>query len=142
MRRSSFDPTEYFEFTSLPTVSGVSPTSGNVGGQYLTISGTGFSPNPNNNTVTVDGNDCSVTSANNNEIKCTLGSKSSSLTSLLSTNSSSQANGYFSGAGLKYARYTYSSSINTLTKFTTAVRAGDTATLGTPVEEGFRADLR
>ena len=141
MRRSSFDPQEYFEFTSLPTVAAVTPATGNVGGQYLTISGTGFSPNPKNNTVTVDGNDCSVTSADNYQIKCTLAAKGPS-TSLLSTNSSSQSNGYFSGAGLKYARYTRSSSIDTLAKFTTAVRTGDTAALGTPAEEGFRADLR
>lgn len=141
MRRSSLNPQDYFEFTSLPTVSAVSPASGNVGGQYLTISGTGFSPNPKNNTVTVDGNDCSVTSSSNYEIKCTLAAKGSS-SSKLSTNSSSQVNGYFSGAGLKYARYAVTSSIDTLSKFVTAVRAANTAALGTPAEEGYRADLR
>ena len=43
MRRSSLDPKEYFEFTVLPRISSVTPTSGNIGGQYLTIKGTGFS---------------------------------------------------------------------------------------------------
>jgi len=43
MRRSSLDPTDNFQFTVLPTVTKVSPNSGNIGGQYLTISGTGFS---------------------------------------------------------------------------------------------------
>ena len=66
MRRTSFDPKEYFEFTALPTVKSISPTSGNVGGQYLTIVGTGFSNEPTNNSVTVDGNDCAVTSSYNN----------------------------------------------------------------------------
>jgi hypothetical protein len=66
MRRSSFDPKEYFEFTSLPTVGSVSPANGNIGGQYLTISGTGFSLNPSNNSVWVDGNDCKVTAASSN----------------------------------------------------------------------------
>lgn len=63
MRRSSLVPDEYFEFTALPTIRSVSPVNGNVGGQYLTITGTGFSNNIANNTVTVDGNDCKVTSA-------------------------------------------------------------------------------
>ena len=65
MRRASSDPTEYFEFTALPTIASVSPNTGNIGGQYLTLKGTGFSPNLINNTVTVDGNDCKVTAATN-----------------------------------------------------------------------------
>ena len=142
MRRSSLDPNEYFEFTALPTVSSVSPASGNIGGQYLTISGTGFSNSPTNNTVTVDGNDCAVTSSNNNEIKCTLAAKDNALSSKLATDSGSQVNGYFSGAGVKYARYTKSSSIDTFAKFVAAVRSSDTGALGTPKETGFRADLR
>jgi hypothetical protein len=142
LRRTSFDPQEYFEFTALPTVTAVSPASGNIGGQYLTISGSGFSANPANNSVSVDGNDCLVTSASSDQIKCTLSPKNSSVSSQLPTNSSSQLSGFSSGAGLKYARYAVTSSINTVDKFMTAVRASDTASLGTPVEEGFRADLR
>ena len=142
MRRSSFDAAEYFEFTSLPTVAMVNPATGNIGGQYLTIAGTGFSNNPLNNSVSVDGNDCAVTSSQNDQIKCTLAPQNASLSSLLSTNSSSQQSGYFSGAGLKYARYARNAAMTSLTAFITAVRAADTTTLGTAKEQGFRADLR
>ena len=132
MRKSSFTPGEYFEYTVLPTIKTVSPDNGNVGGQYLTISGTGFSANPANNTVKVDGNDCKVTKASTHNIECTLASQDPAKATLLSTNAGTQQNGYFSGAGLKYARYTYSTPINTLAKFVAAVRAGDAASLGTP----------
>lgn len=133
MRRSSFDPKEYFEFTALPTITGVSPNNGNIGGQYLTVSGTGFSANPANNTVLVDGNDCLVTSASQNQLKCTVSKKDSSKSSLLASNASSQQNGYFGGAGLKYARYTAGSAIDTISEFVAAVRAGNTTALGTPL---------
>lgn len=114
LRRSSLDPNDYFEYTALPTVTAVSPNNGNIGGQYLTISGTGFSQNPANNTVSIDGNDCLIIEASNNQIKCTLGKKDSSKSSLLSTNSSSQTNGYFAGAGLKYARYSRGSAVSSM----------------------------
>lgn len=142
LRRSSLDPNEYFEFTALPTITAVGPNNGNVGGQYLTISGTGFSANPANNTVLVDGNDCLITSATPNELKCTLGRKDPSKSSLLSTNSSSQQKGYFGGAGLRYARYAYTSAISSMQSFVNAVRSQDSVKLGTPLEEGFRADLK
>ena len=142
MRRTSLDPNEYFEFTALPTIQSVSPSSGNLGGQYVTIAGTGFSNEPTNNSVTVDGNDCKVTSSFNEEIQCTLAPKNNGVSSLLSTNSSGQVSGYFSGAGLKYARYTTSSSINTIAEFVAAVRSSNTGALGTPSEVGFRADMR
>lgn len=51
LRRSSLVRGEYFEFTALPTVSGVSTHRGNNGGQTLSITGTGFSLNKKNNTV-------------------------------------------------------------------------------------------
>jgi hypothetical protein len=143
MRRSSFDPNEFFQFTALPTVSSISPASGNVAGQLLTISGTGFSNNPTNNTVTVDGNDCHVTAATNNQLQCTVAPRNSSLSSQLPTNTSgAQSQGFFSGAGLSYARYTVSASINTQDEFVAAVRASNTSALGTPSEVGFRADMR
>ena len=134
MRRASSDPNEYFEFTTLPTLKSVSPNSGNTGGQFLTLTGTGFSPSMENNTVTVDGNDCKVTSATNDQIKCTLAEKNSSLSSQISTNSSGQVNGYFSGSGLKYARYVKVTGIDTMDKFVTATRNADTASLGTAQE--------
>lgn len=127
MRRSSLNPNEYFEFTALPTVSGVSPNSGNMGGQLLTISGTGFSMNPQNNSVTVDGNNCRVTESSNNQLKCTLDPKNTSSSSQLATNSSAgQQNGYFSGAGVKYVRYGMNSAINNMQKFVNAIRTANT----------------
>ena len=53
-----------------------------------------------------------------------------------------QVDGFFSGAGLKYARYTISTSIDTLDEFVTATRNGNTGALGNPNEEGWRADMR
>ena len=61
LRKSSLVPGEYFEFAVLPTVTSVSPNQGNIGGQYLTVTGTGFSAELKNNSVTVDGNPCQVT---------------------------------------------------------------------------------
>lgn len=123
----------------MPTVSSVSPNSGNIGGQFLSITGTGFSRNPANNTVSVDGTNCAVTSASENLLTCTLSKRDSSKTTLLPTNSTSQKNGYFAGAGLQYARYTYS---GTLPEFISGVRAANLTLLGSPLEVGFRAELK
>jgi hypothetical protein len=133
MRRSSFDPREYFEFTALPTITAVSPPTGNIGGQHLTIAGTGFSGNLTNNSVTVDGNPCLVTSSSNNQIKCTLQPQNLTLSTQLLTNSFAQQNGFFSGAGLRYARYARTNAITTLDALVAAVRTGNTTALGTPL---------
>ena len=61
LKRTSLVPGEYFEFAVLPTVTSVSPAQGNLGGQYITLTGTGFSAQLKNNSVTVDGNPCEVT---------------------------------------------------------------------------------
>jgi hypothetical protein len=108
----------------------------------LTISGTGFSLVAANNTVTVDGNACEVTSSTENQIQCTVAPRNTSLSSLLSaTNSSAQTNGYFSGSGLKYARYGVSGSA-TMDSFVAAIRANDNATISKVQETGFRAVLK
>lgn len=99
MRRSSFTAKEYFEYSVLPTITSVSPMRGNVGGQYLTIKGTGFSPNPKNNSITVDGNTCDITYASNGQLSCILAPKTAAST-LLATNSSNQTNGFLGGAGV------------------------------------------
>lgn len=125
----------------MPTVSSVSPNTGNLGGQNITITGTGFSGIPSNNTVSVDGNDCKVTSSSENTISCTINNRDSSKTSKLSTTSSSQQQGYFSGAGLKYTRYGAIGSTS-LTDFAQAVRIGNTTYLGDPLESGIRAELK
>lgn len=61
LRRTSLIPGEFFEFAVLPTVTSVSPAQGNLGGQYITLTGTGFSAELKNNSVHVDGNPCEVT---------------------------------------------------------------------------------
>lgn len=91
----------------------------------MTISGTGFSGVAANNTVTVDGNACDVTSSTETQISCTVAPRNLGLSSLLSASDpSAQINGYFSGAGLKYARYALSGSAN-IGSFVTAVRGKD-----------------
>jgi hypothetical protein len=122
---------ESFEFSALPTITSVSPSAGNIGGQYLTIKGNGFSLNLKNNTVTVDGTSCKITSSANGQINCVLNPKSATITKL-STNSSSQQNGYFAGAGIQYARYTVTSSIDSISKLVAAYRSSNTAALGSP----------
>ena len=126
----------------MPTITSVSPSSGNVAGQYLKISGNGFSPRVENNTVSVDGNNCQVTYSTNEEIGCIVAPRDTTLSSKLSTNSTSQQNGYFSGAGLQYARYSVTNPINNINGFVSALRNSNTTALGTPQEVGFRADLR
>jgi hypothetical protein len=135
LRRSSLISSEYFEFASLPTVTAVSPNFGNNGGQNLTITGTGFSLNKQNNSVLIDGNPCSVTYSDIGTIKCTVAPNDPALSTKLTSNSTNQTNAYFSGAGLNYARYSYSSN---LAAFIAAVRSNNITALGTPQEVGFR----
>lgn len=74
----------------------------------LTITGTGFSQKVQENTVSVDGNDCKVQSVEEKVLKCILDKRNHAVSSkLTTTTTSSQQNGYFSGKGLQYSRYTY-----------------------------------
>lgn len=43
VRRPSLIRGEYFEYAALPTIDSISPSNGNLGGQNITIKGTGFS---------------------------------------------------------------------------------------------------
>lgn len=129
LRKTSLIPGEYFEFAALPTVTSVSPAQGNLGGQYITVAGTGFSAELKNNSVTVDGNPCEVTYTDEGSLRCTLAPRGISVSSLLTTTSGSQTKGYLSGAGITYARYTYSGS---LSSFITAVRSNNVSALGAP----------
>ncbi|XP_052804443.1 fibrocystin-L-like isoform X2 [Mya arenaria] len=63
-----------FAYTSdkTPTVTAITPTSGNEG-DSLTITGTKFSTTNSENTVTIGGVDCSVTAATATSITCDLG---------------------------------------------------------------------
>lgn len=128
----------------LPTITSVSPTVGNLGGQNLTITGTGFSAYPSKNSVSVGGVPCQVVSSSNEAITCSLGpTNSTSIPKAISTNGSTtdQANGFLGGAGVNYARYSLSS-ISSMTNFVLGVRTANVSILGTPQEVGYRADLR
>ncbi|CAF0756351.1 unnamed protein product [Brachionus calyciflorus] len=56
-----------------PIISTISPTSEITTNTELTIRGTGFSTDNTNNSVTIGGSICEVTSSTETEIKCTLG---------------------------------------------------------------------
>ena len=114
----------------MPTISGITTHRGNNGGQNLSITGTGFSLNQTNNTVSVDGNKCQVTYSDEGTIQCILDPLNATLSSKLSSTSTNQTNGYFSGAGINYARYSYTTSISGLVA---AVRANNVSVLGTPI---------
>lgn len=116
----------------MPTITSISPSTGNVAGQTLTITGNGFSATAKNNTVSVDGNDCKVTYASNGQVVCTIAPKDAAKSAKIDTNSGSQQSGYFSGAGVKYARYraVSGSSIDTINTFVTAVRNSNATVLG------------
>jgi hypothetical protein len=61
LRRSSLNKGDYFEYTVVPSIRGLSASSGNLGGQNLKIFGNLFSLKAANNTVSVDGTNCLVT---------------------------------------------------------------------------------
>ena len=104
MRKSSWEE-EYFEFLSVPSVSEVTPHQGNVGGQILTIKGTGFSTKKENNTIMVGMNTpCVPLEATAGEIKCRMEPLQEPVQTL-PTDSTNQTGGFVSGSGLQYARY-------------------------------------
>lgn len=72
MRRASLNKKDNFEFTHLPTVSSINQNQGEEAGQNLVITGTGFSREDENNTVSVDGNNCVINQANSKKIVCKL----------------------------------------------------------------------
>lgn len=138
MRRSSLIVGEYFEFTTLPTVSSVTPNSGNLGGQEIKIKGSGFSRNKNNNSVSVDGNDCRITEVDEDEISCVLTKRNNSLTKVLPSNATTPKNPYASGTGVNYARYAY---YNGISSFVSNYRA-NVSSLGSPSEVSVKTEIR
>lgn len=114
---------EYYDYVVLPEVQAITPNTGSAAGQHLTITGTGFSTNPSLIAVTVDNTVCNVVSSTITSITCNLQPKNAGTTAKISTNSSSQANGYFSGTGLKYSRYD-------ITNLATKTPAGLRAAIG------------
>lgn len=112
-----------YQFIISPAITGLSTHTGGSAGNELTISGTGFSTETNNITVTAANIPCKVTSATANSIKCTVAADPAGNTyGLLSTNSTSQVNGYVSGTGFSYARYdTSGMTIQTIDNFRSLV---------------------
>lgn len=94
-----------------------------------------------NNSVSVDGNNCVVNTVNEQQLTCTLDARDATKSALLTTTSASQANGYFAGAGLKYARYGITGSPS-MSTFVTAVRSSDNTFLNKVQETGYRAELK
>ena len=89
----------------LPDVQSVSPKIGTYLGNRLTITGGGFSTNTSLVDVTVNGTICDVVNSTLNEITCDLREKQITDDARLPSNSGNQANGFFSGQGLRYRRY-------------------------------------
>jgi hypothetical protein len=101
-----------------------------VAGQQLTITGTGFSTISSNIAVTVDGTNCDVASSTITSITCNLRQKDTSATAKIgTTNAGTQANGYFSGTGLKYSRYNISNLGNKTPAGLRAAIASSSATI-------------
>jgi len=122
LRRSSILQ-ESYHFAVLPAIKSFTPNSGALAGQKLSIQGTGFSTVSSEITVTVDGTPCNILTSTLKSITCDLQARTSAST-LLSTNSQSQVNGYISGAGLNYKRYSVTNlATKTNSGFRTAVKA-------------------
>lgn len=102
----------------------LSISSGNKGGQFLNITGSGFSANLLNNTVSVDNNPCQVTASSGNLISCTLAKRNPSLTSKISTTSTNQSNPFISGSGWQYTRYDLTDLSYTTSSLRTDLLAG------------------
>ena len=82
MRRASLNEGDNFQFTIVPSISEVT-NQGNKDGQKIEIKGSGFSTNPRNNTVEVDGNECNVTQSTPTSITCILSAHNASKTKKL-----------------------------------------------------------
>jgi len=99
MRKPSFI-NEYYEFSVMPTILGVSSHSGSNLGDILTITGTGFSSIPSKVAVTVDNTPCIVSVASTESISCEISERpSNEAGTRLNTDSISQVKGFISGSG-------------------------------------------
>lgn len=101
----SFDGDSEYTVRSIPSVNSVSTnTLYQASGAIITVKGDGFSPFATENTVTVDGLDCSVLSSTQSEIVCQLPENASPST----------ATEFVGGTGAREYRYlnTYISQIN------------------------------
>ena len=102
-----------YEHTVLAAIDSISTHEGLIRGQDITITGTGFSANPSRISISVDTVPCDVISSSITEITCHLQENDFSSSSLLeSENATTQVDGYISGAGFAYQRYSVSANQN------------------------------
>jgi len=123
MQRASLQ-SEYYHHTVLPAISSFGPTQGGLAGQDLVITGTGFSTNSKNISVSVDGVNCAVQSSTLTSINCRLASKQPTDSAALPSSAGTPVENYIAGVGLKYWRYsTKNLAQNDLNGFKAAVQS-------------------
>lgn len=77
----SYDGTNSYTVRTIPNVDKISSSSFYVaGGQVITITGTGFGINPEDNTVMVDDVECVVYESSDTQLKCVLDEKTTTTT--------------------------------------------------------------
>ena len=105
MRRTHTN-NSYYEHTVLPGINSISPSSGYVYGNQLTIDGIGFPTDKTRASVSVDGVSCLVSSSTSSQIVCDLEEKTTQSKKVEMENASStQSFPYVGGSGFKYTRY-------------------------------------
>ena len=105
MRRTHFNTT-YYEHTVLPGINSISPSSGYIYGNELTISGIGFPTDKARVSVSVEGVSCNVISSTSSEIVCNLEEKTTQTRKVEMENASlAQSYPYIGGSGFKYTRH-------------------------------------
>ena len=111
-----------YTYNPVPTISGVSPTSGPAaGGGNLTVSGTGFLSNP---VVTVGGNPCNVSASTSSSITCQIPAGSAGAANVIVVNTDTQS---FPSTGA----YTYvaAPTISTISPTNGKLAGGDTISI-------------
>ena len=96
----------------------------------MEIDGTGFSSDPTEIDVKVDGVNCKISESTLTKIKCRLEEKKTQPSSMIPTNKGSPHNQYFSGSGFYYKRYDISSAGDKSAKgLKTIIDSGDLSKL-------------
>ena len=107
------DASKSYEFIVNPVVTSLSSHAGGNEGDQITVYGTGFSSDSSKITVTAAGYSCNVLSATPTKLDISVLSTSSPSTyGKLTTNSTSQKNGFISGSGFIHSVYNLSGYIN------------------------------
>jgi hypothetical protein len=114
--------TSGFTYQGSPTISGVSPTLGDVsGGQIVTVSGTGFLAGA---TVTIGSASCAVSAVTATSITCTSGASVSGLYSVTVTNPDTQT-----GTRASSFRYIDAPTVTTVSPTSGTILGGTTITI-------------